>query len=84
MICRTPFLEMISAVGKLHRGIYNACQGFSRFDTTVVPILAYAILGLTKRKKHARSVKRHGTSLTLLNRKVTLRTFPSSLDSAQW
>jgi hypothetical protein len=84
MICRTFFLAMISAVGKLHRGIYNACQAFGPFDMTVVPILAYAILGLTKKKMHARSVERHGTNVTVLSHKVTSHTFLSSPDSAQW
>ena len=84
MICQSLFLVMTSAVGQLNQGIYNACQGFSPFDMTVVPILVYAIQGLTKRKKCAQSVARPGTSLTVLSRKVTLRTFPSFPDSVQW
>ncbi|KAF8678541.1 hypothetical protein AX14_004691 [Amanita brunnescens Koide BX004] len=75
------FLATTSAVGKLHQGIYNACQGLSLFDMTAVPILVYAILGLTKSTMRALSVERHGTSLIVLSREVTLCTFPSFPDS---
>ena len=78
------FPPMTSAVGELHQGIYNVCQGFSPFDTTAVPILVYAILGLTKSTMRARSVERNGTSLIVLSREVISRTFLSSLDSVQW
>ena len=78
------FPPMTSAVGELHQGIYNICQGFSPFDMTAVPILVYAILGLMKSMMRAQSVERNSTSLIVLSHKVILHTFLSSLNSVQW
>lgn len=84
MICQLLFLAMISAVGRLHRGMYSGYQDSSLFDTTVVLTPAYAILGLMRRNMNVRSVESHGTSLTVPNRKATLRTFLLFPDSARW
>src|SRR6266550_3726598 len=73
-----------SAVGKSLPAMCSFYRVFDLLDMTVVPIPAYAIPDLTKRKLVVPNAKRHDSSPTALNRGVTLNTSLSSLGSEHW